>query len=329
MNRILKGIFVWIALLIAGNASAKLQDSHPASILWNNPAPISERNLYWGSGGANNQPHGPYTFIKEDLDGTSPKFDVCDRNGNMWKVKLGLEAQPEVAASRLLWAIGYLTADYYFIPNMRVRNMPDLKRGRDLVSSDGKIFNARLKRLPDHENKIGVWRWKKNPFRGSREFNGLRIMMALINNWDLKDANTGIYEEKRSGAVEYVYKISDLGTAFGTNHWIHPLKKAKGCLQSYSESKFILKIRPDYVDFAIGGRPSLVNAVNPKFFQYLKMGWIGRRIPREDARWIGQMLSQLSERQIQDAFRAAGYCNCESESFAKIIMNRIIELKKL
>lgn len=42
-----------------------------------------------------------YTFIREDLKRTNPKFVVRDENGVEWKVKLGPEAKPETAASRL------------------------------------------------------------------------------------------------------------------------------------------------------------------------------------------------------------------------------------
>ena len=31
-------------------------------------------------------------------------------------------------------------------------------------------------------------------FPDTRKFNGLRVMMALMNSWDLKDENNAIYE---------------------------------------------------------------------------------------------------------------------------------------
>src|SRR5207245_1541601 len=57
---------------------------------------------------------------------------------------------------------------------------PHLKRGQNLVGPSGVIQNVRLKRHLTGEQKIGRWKWKQNPFRGTREFNGLRVMMALI-----------------------------------------------------------------------------------------------------------------------------------------------------
>jgi hypothetical protein len=77
--------------------------------------------------------------------------------------------------------------------------------------------NVRLKRYLDGEEKIGNWQWHKNPISGTREINGLRVMMAVINNSDLKDENNSIYEEK-DGEGERVlrYRVSDVGGSFGT-----------------------------------------------------------------------------------------------------------------
>ena len=52
------------------------------------------------------------------------------------------------------------------------------------VIPGGTMRNVDMKRLEKNEKKIGIWRWRHNPFFGSREFNGLRVMMALLNNWD-------------------------------------------------------------------------------------------------------------------------------------------------
>ena len=41
--------------------------------------------------------------------------------------------------------------------------------------------------------KRGEWDWFENPFVNTRDLNGLRIMMALLNNWDLTDVNNSIY----------------------------------------------------------------------------------------------------------------------------------------
>ena len=61
----------------------------------------------------------------------------------------------------------------------------------------------------------------------------------------------------------------------------------------------------------------------------MKLRWLGKRIPRDDARWMGQMLAKLSDAQIHDAFRAAGYTPQESDGFARVVEKRIGELAAL
>lgn len=48
-----------------------------------------------------------FTLIEEDTDGANPKYPVRDVAGVEWKLKIGLETRLEIAATRLVWAIGY------------------------------------------------------------------------------------------------------------------------------------------------------------------------------------------------------------------------------
>ena len=157
---------------------------------------IASLNLLYGAGGKEHQPAGKFTFVKEDKQGTSPKFEVVDEQGVRWKVKLGEETKSETAASRLVWAAGYFTDEDYYLPELRVEKMPKLCRGREFVSADGVVRGARLERSVKGQKKTGNWSWFKNPFVGTKELNGLRVMMALINNWDLKEINNAIYERE-------------------------------------------------------------------------------------------------------------------------------------
>ena len=194
-------LFLAGALLIfaaAGRAAEKSKTArnpakiteHQRPVLWRAPADFRSRYLFYGPGGRNDTPHSVYTFVKEDLDGTNPKFVVRDENGVKWKVKLGKEARPETAAARLVWAAGYFADEDYFVPGIEVDGMPaHLKRGQNLVAPNGSIPNARLKRYLAGEKHVSHWKWRHNPFTGTRELYGLRVMMALINNWDLTDQN--------------------------------------------------------------------------------------------------------------------------------------------
>lgn len=303
-----------------------------SAVLWRDPVDIASRNLLYGPGGEKHQPRGPFTFVKEDLNGTNPKFDVRGGDDVKWRVKLGEEARPETVATRLIWAIGYFTDEDYFVPDLQVANMPPrLHRGQSQVSPDGSVHNVRLKRHLKGEEKLGNWQWRVDPFANTRELNGLRVAMALINNWDLKDENNKVYEFDRHGEdPEQVYAVSDLGASFGTTGRSWTRATSKGNLHSYIHSKFITKVTPEYVDFKTPSRPKFIFLVNPReYTSRTHLEWIGRHIPRDDARWLGQMFARLSPAQIRDAFRAAGYTPEEVEAFATVLEGRIAELNSL
>ena len=300
--------------------------------LWQNPGDIRSRDLLYGSGGKEHQPHGPFTFLKEDMDGTNPKFDVRDQDGVKWKVKLGEEARPETAATRLVWVVGYFTNEDYFLPTIQVQNMPPrLHRGQSQVAPGGIVHNVRLKRHLKGQEKLGIWRWHEGPFDGTRELNGLRVMMALMNNWDLKDENNAAYKQPpdRKGPNQ-IYMVSDLGASFGTTGRSWTRAMSKGNLKAYRNSTFIDKVGPEYVDFKVPTRPALIFVVNPReFSSRLHLRWLGKDIPRSHGLWMGQLLAQLSPGQIRDAFRTAGYSPQEVEEFATVVESRIAELNKL
>jgi len=299
--------------------------------LWRQPTNIGSENLLYGPGGKEHEPHGPFTFLKEDLDGTNPKYDVRDESGVKWKIKLGAEARPETVASRFVWAVGYHADEDYFVPEVRVTGLPaHVHRGQNLIEAGGVMHNVRLKRT-EGEKKEDIWRWHDNPFVGTRELDGLRVMMAVINNWDLKDENNAIRDEKRNDdSDKRVYEVSDLGASFGTTGRGLSHTKSKGNLRSYTRSKFIRKERPEFVDFNVPSRPSLFIIFNPhEFLSRMGLRGIGRNIARQNARWIGDMLGQLSNDQIRDAFRSGGYEGAELDGFTHDFEQRIAELEKL
>lgn len=320
------------AIAQSSKKADKASPSGPA-VIWSDPGDISSRNLLYGSGGEKDQPHLPLIFEKEDQKGTNPKFDARDQDGEKWKVKMGVEARPETVATRLLWAVGYFTEEDYFVSQLHVEKMPSqLKRGQNFVKSGNSIPDVRVKRHPKHAEKGDEWRWRENPFKGQREFNGLRVMMALINNWDLKDDNNAIYSDKETG--KQLYTVTDLGASFGAIGYRLGSGRGKGDLGLYKHSKFISHVHKDTVDFATPAHSTVIALLGfpftlPNFVSRQKLRWIGRDIPREDAKWIGGLLAQLKPEQIQDAFRSAGYSDKDVQGYSTIVEHRIAELQKL
>ncbi|HXS77231.1 MAG TPA: hypothetical protein VN753_13720 [Terracidiphilus sp.] len=297
---------------------------HP--LLWHDPGRIADLNLLYGLGGREGQPLSPFNFESEDASGTNPKFDVRDAHGTKWRVKLGDEARPEVTASRLLWAVGYFVDDDYLVTSARIENL-NLTRGA-IMASDGTIVDARFEKKPDGRKKIGIWKWKENPFTGTREFNGLRTMMAVMNNWDLKDVNNAVYEDTESDSD--LFLTSDVGATFGTNGLSWSKGRSKGDVGTFEKSKFITRRTASEVDFGTPAAPLFLEAANVKKYSMRRdLEWIGRKIPIADARWIGSLMKQLSHQQLLDAFRAGDFPQEDAEKYVDILESRIRELASL
>ena len=283
-------------------------------------------DLYYGAGGKEHapDPNGTYTFVEEDLKQTSPKFDVVDARGEKWRVKLGAEPQSETAATRLLWAAGYFVDEDYYVAELKVQNLPKLHRGEEFVSPDGTVRGARLKRKSKDVKKLGDWSWFENPFVGTKELNGLRVMMCLVNNWDLAADNNAIYETDG----ERRYLVSDVGASFGSTG--NSVSRSKSKLDDYAKSKFIEKTNANYVDFVMHSKPFILTAVNVSNYRHRsRMEEVGKHIPRADAKLLGERLAQLSESQIQDCFRAAGYSQDKIDGYTRVVQQRIAELAAL
>lgn len=298
--------------------------------LWHDPGNIASLNLYWGQGGEKHMPKPPFTFEAEDKNGTNPKFDARDADGKKWRVKTGEEARPEVVASRLLWAMGYYVNDDYVLQSAEVSGV-HMSRG-DKETKEGHIVEARFERKPGGEKKIGIWEWKQNPFSGTKEFNGLRVMMAVMNNWDLKDVNNSVYSVE--GSDKQLFLCNDIGASFGTNGLSWTRARSKGNINSFKGSKFITHMSDAEVDFATPKRPTglliaTAGATAKEFSMRSGLDWIGNNIPRQDARWMGHMLGQLSHQQLVDAFRAGHFPPDQIDAYVEVVESRINELKAL
>jgi hypothetical protein len=308
--------FIVIAFCFALPAFGQKAENQPQ--IWQDRGDMAFLDLLAGSGGKDHGPGSHFKFIKESLAGTSPKFEVEDENGTKWKVKLGEEVRSETAATRLVWAAGYFVDEDYYRAQIQVQGMKHLDRGQQYVSGDT-VTGVRLER--DRKGESKEWSWFENSFSGTRELNGLKVMMALINMWDLKQVN--------NSSMDGQYGVADLGATFGNTG--NSFTRSKGVMKDYAGTKFIDKVTPEYVDFVMHSRPFFVTAVtNYRNYQFrTRMQTVVKRIPIADARWIGGVLGRLSAAQIQDAFRTAGFSPAEVDGYCKTVMLRIAELKKL
>lgn len=262
-------------------------------VLWRAPADIESRNLLLGAGGEAMKPDlSRVTFIEEKKGGWSTKYRVRDGKGVEWVAKLSKEAQPETASNRLVWAAGYETEIVYLVPELE-------------IVGKGVFKNVKLEARPKDVKRAGFWPWEGNPFTGKPEFQGLKIMMVLLNNWDMKDDNNAILATKGATNSERRYIISDLGATFGKTGGV--ISRSRNKPSDYVKSEFVKGIKGNLIDFNYGGK-------NGKVFDNITVA---------DAKWLANWLSRLSDDQIRDAFRAANYPSDEVEMLAGAVRSRI------
>jgi hypothetical protein len=304
--------------LRAEDKSKKKDEKVPRGtpVLWRAPDDLPARDLFLGPGGEALKPDlSRITFESDETGGYSVKWNVRDGSGKKWTAKLGSEAQSETAAVRLMWAVGYMTEVNYLVPCAHIVNAPKPRKEVERCEGDG-FRNVRLKSKPEGEKTVGNWSWKENPFFRTKEFGGLIVMMALLNNWDLKEENNKIFYAPagEGGRGELRYAVTDLGASFGKVKVNAPVLWR------------IMRDRNDPRDYA--GDPFLEDVKGGRvyFFYAGKQGDLFDDIGVDEARWIGSLLSRLSDRQIADAFRAANYTPEEVRLLTGAVRGRINEL---
>lgn len=282
-------------------------------VLWKEPTNLESRNLLLGPGGEEMKPDlSQVTFVRDqEGGGYSTNYRVKDGKGKTWVVKFGKEAQPETAAVRLLWALGYMTEVNYLVPCVQIIGAPEPKRGT-IERCDKGYANVKFEARPEGIKRLDSWQWANNPFTGKKEFQGMIVLMSLINNWDLKDDNNRIlFVPGTGGQNELHYIISDLGATFGKTGGL--FSRNRNSPESYAKTKFVEGVDGSRVKLAYGGK-------NSELFKNISV---------EDARWIGRQLSRLSDKQISDAFRAANYSDAEVRMLTDAVRARIAQLTKL
>jgi len=303
-------------------------------ILWRDPGDIRSRNLFYGPGDAELAPRPPFKFIEEDKSGESPKFKVSDANGAKWSVKLGPEVQAETVATRLVWAVGYFAEESYYFDQVRIENLPRLSRGREFVKGSGEVYGARFEPRREGIRKAGTWDWNKNPFAGTKELSGLKVIMILLNNYDARSENNKILISKdaETNGLLARYVVTDLGASLGKAGGLGG-KRSKNDLEDFLSTRFVLGIEDGAVEFDYDTRPTklgIVSVLYPPYYRgEVKKEKSMRGIPVEHARWIGSLLAQLSDDQLRDAFRAAGYDTRTKEEYVLAIRQRISQLTRL
>jgi hypothetical protein len=264
---------------------------------------VASLDLFHGTGGAERvpRPDARYRLLERDATGFSRGWDVRGPDGNdtTWSVKIGLESQTEVVASRLLWAAGYHQPPTYYL--------------RDWTLADGveagPQYPGRFRPEVAGVKSAGTWSFHQNPFVGTRPYNGLLVLNLILNNWDLLDRNTALYElDPPRHGVRRWYVVRDLGAALG-RRFPFPPRGTRNDLEDFESEGFVERVVDGRVKFAYrGGHRELFADISPA-----------------DVRWACERLGRLSPRQWKDAFRAGGYDDARADRYIRKIRAKVAQ----
>jgi hypothetical protein len=287
----------------------------PLRQLWQDPSDLKKRDLFYGAGGPAQAPNprGRYKYKAEDTRGASRGYKVVDDRGTKWDVKLGEEAQPEVVLSRLLWAIGYHQPPTYYLPEgWTVSDAPGW-----VTAAAGPQNGSRFRLEASNWDNVGEWSWYENPFVGTRAFNGLVLANLILANWDYKASNNRVYEVKPPVRdASRLFVVQDLGASLGMERpnllhkiRLRALRGTKNRIEDFERTGFILGVRGERVEFDYRG-------MDPGLFE---------NISRADVRWVCSLFARLSDRQLHDAFRAAGYAEEQRVRYIRKIKEKVAQ----
>lgn len=285
-------------------------------VLWHDPGAVETLDFRYGIGGEEMQPKPPFTFEDEDLSGTTAKVKLRDANQRHWVVKFGNEASSDTFCTRLAWALGYYVEPTYFVPEGLIAGVHGLTRARSDVDSGGHFQSGRfqLRSREPQFLKTADWSWTDNPFLGTPELGGLKILNMLVSNWDDKDArdesrgsNTAIYQ---LGKLLYFF-IDDWGGAMG--RWGKFFTRDK-----WNASSFLTQ-SDRFVKRGSGG---------------LEWGYVGQHsslmtkdVTPGDARWLLQYLGRITDGQLRAGLISSGAGESETEKYVQGLRLRIQALR--
>ena len=245
------------------------------------------------------------TFLEEEKNGHNKKYRIKDGAGRVWVAKLGTEARPETAAVRLLWGLGYKTEINYLVPTLT-------------IPGKGTFKNVRLEARPENVKRLDQWEWEDNPFFQTQQLQALKIMMVFMKNYDILDLQNKVLEVNNGRGKEYHYIVSDLGATFGKlgNNDIpifFRIGRSTGKPNDYIKSNLIRRVEDGFIELSYKGK-------SKQIFEDITV---------ENGRWLYKLLSQLTDKQISDAFRAANYSPADVQIYNRAVKEKIAELANL
>jgi hypothetical protein len=248
-------------------------------------------------------------YVRREFTGSTPKFACRLANGDEVKVKYGRdngEVYAEVAASRLLWALGF-GADRVYPVRVRCHGCPvegpDRDRIRERLYAVAAIERPLAGRTVDGPDGEG-WAWPElalvDPKAGGAPLahrDALTLLAALLQHTDSKREqqrlvclDRGGRDGKRDCRRPFMY-IADLGKTFGRATALNSDGTASVNLEAWASTPVWT---PDE-----GCRANLARSLTGTL-EHPAISEAGRR-------FLANRLAQLTSRQLHDLFAAARF----------------------
>ncbi len=314
-----------VLLAIAALSSAQSQHRdrmlESPQLLWHAPRVMTVRDWVCGPGGCDRTPVPPFHFVKEDRGGTAPKVTVRDARGRMWSAKFGAEVIPECFGSRFVSALGYVAEPTYYVEKGRLDDASKARRTRHVVKPDGSFRRARFELRGDKDFEFlqgQTWSWVDNPFVGTHELAGLKIVMMLLSNWDAKDSrdgdesNNNVFRGVVDGRPALLFCTYDWGASLG--QWGSVFRRDQSDCSGYVRDtpRFIRGVHGNQVEFGFVGKHG---------------DDLNRGITVEDVRWLLPYLLRITPGQLRAGLEASGAADRQTACWAAAIEHRIQQLQ--
>jgi hypothetical protein len=296
--------------------------SVPEPWLWQDPGAVESVDFRRPARNAE-EPKPPFTYLREDSSGTSPKLLVRDASGVIWQVKGGPEARTEAFATRLIAALGYFAEPVCFLKEGRLEGFTGkLTRRQGFIRPDGTFAWASFERREPGAKflpSVG-WTWQHSPFASTKELNGLKILIMLLSNWDNKDMsnqwkgpNTGVLEMTVEGRLRRIYFITDWGQSLGA--WGRWASRSQWDCAAYRKqsASFITGIQRGALRFGYTGQHT----------EGFRDG-----ITPADAAWLMQYLGRVTDAQLRTGLLVSGASPEEQECFVPALRERVEQVRR-
>ena len=292
--------------------------------IWHDPGQVTALDAIYGPGPAGSGPHPPFRFIEEHSAGSQPTVSVRDARGRVWRVKWGQEVRCETFAVRFASSCGYFAEETHFIAAGTITGATTLQRARDCIDErDGAFHDARFELDDPAVTKMfeeHSWAWDDNPFVGTRELNGLKLVVMMLSNWDTKDrrdvargSNTAIFEHRLAdGRREARYLLTDWGGSMG--RWGgNAATRGRWDADGFAEQTpgFVTGVANGCVTFGYAGQ---------------RTADVATGIPLEHVRWFSRFLEPLTDDYLSRALRVSGASAEETPRFVAALRDRIGQL---